>query len=66
MDTHGDNVNSSTLDDDENWKDNIPQQRLFITVVSDISNLLTFFGTNDQTEAQHASEQTYDTNVLPV
>jgi len=33
MDILGDKVNPSALDDDENWKDNIPQQRLVITVV---------------------------------
>ena len=47
MDILGDKVNPSALDDDENWKDNIPQQRLVITVVSGISNLRTFFATSD-------------------
>ena len=47
MDTLGDHANPSALDDDESWKDNLPQQRLVITVVSGISNLRNFFATND-------------------
>jgi hypothetical protein len=47
LDTLGDNEDPKTLDNDETWRGNIPQQRLVITVVSGITNFLSFFATND-------------------
>jgi len=40
-------VDPSALNDDESWRENLPQQRLVITVASGIPNLRAFFATND-------------------
>ncbi len=42
-----DNIDPDALNDDETWRENIKQQRLVITVVSGITNFLSFFATND-------------------
>ena len=47
LDTLGDNEDPATLDNDETWRENIPQQRLVITVVTGITNFHAFFAMNE-------------------